>query len=164
MERLKQLTEKLNRQTLEGAPKEVLLEIGFDVIRELMVSEKPLQPEEQIHYKKADEHEMHAVTVQSLNDRFNPSVPDLSNRLQQLRQDSLRSAMGINDRYIFLETLFKGDSHSFDTMMGLLDHAPTFKEAESIAGQYIRNVQDNPEQAAIVEKFYDLLRSRFSSI
>ena len=32
MERLKQLTEKLNRQTLEGASKEALLEIGFEII------------------------------------------------------------------------------------------------------------------------------------
>jgi len=72
--------------------------------------------------------------------------------------------MGINDRYIFLDTLFKGDAQSFDTMMQLLDEAKTFNEAESIASQYIRTVQDNVEQAAVVEKFYDLLRSRFSSI
>lgn len=164
MERLKQLTEKLNRNTLEGASKEALLEIGFEIIRELMHSEKPVQPEEQVQAPKAFEPEIHAATVQSLNDRFNPSVPDLSDRLQQLRQGSLRSAMGINDRYIFLETLFRGDAHSFDTMMELLDHAKTVIEAELIAAQYIRSVQDNLEQAAVVEKFYDLLRSRFSAI
>jgi len=164
MERLKQLTEKLNRKTLEGASKEALLEIGFEIIRELMQSEKPVQPEEQVQAPKAFEPEIHAATVQSLNDRFNPSVPDLSDRLQQLRQGSLRSAMGINDRYIFLETLFRGDAHSFDTMMELLDHAKTVIEAEVIAAQYIRSVQDNLEQAAVVEKFYDLLRSRFSTI
>jgi hypothetical protein len=164
MERLKQLTEKLNRKTLEGASKEALLEIGFEIIRELMQSEKPVQPEEQVQAPKAFEPEIHAATVQSLNDRFNPSVPDLSDRLQQLRQGSLRSAMGINDRYIFLETLFRGDAHSFDTMMELLDHAKTVIEAELIAAQYIRSVQDNLEQAAVVEKFYDLLRSRFSAI
>ena len=164
MERLKQLTEKLNRKTLEGASKEALLEIGFEIIRELMQSETPVQPEEQVQAPKAFEPEIHAATVQSLNDRFNPSVPDLSDRLQQLRQGSLRSAMGINDRYIFLETLFRGDAHSFDTMMELLDHAKTVIEAELIAAQYIRSVQDNLEQAAVVEKFYDLLRSRFSAI
>ena len=164
MERLKQLTEKLNRQTLEGASKEALLEIGFDIIRELMVSEKPVQPERNVEEKKAVVPEIPAVTVQSLNDRLNPSVPDLSDRLQHLRQDSLRSEKEINDRYIFLETLFRGDAHSFDTMMGLLDHAKTFYEAESIASQYIRVMQDNLEHAAVVEKFYDLLRSRFSSI
>jgi hypothetical protein len=164
MERLKQLTEKLNRKTLEGASKEALLEIGFEIIRELMQSEKPVQPEEQVQAPKAFEPEIHAATVQSLNDRFNPSVPDLSDRLQQLRQGSLRSAMGINDRYIFLETLFRGDAHSFDTMMELLDHAKTVIEAEVIAAQYIRSVQDNLEQTAVVEKFYDLLRSRFSAI
>lgn len=164
MERLKQLTEKLNRLTLEGASKETLLEIGFDIIRELMVYEKPLPPDRHVQDSNATDPEIHAVTVQSLNDRFNPSVPDLSDRLQQLRQDSLRSAMGINDRYIFLETLFKGDAHSFDTMMGLLDQAKTFNEAASIAGQYIRTVQDNLEQEEVVEKFYDLLRSRFSAI
>jgi len=164
MERLKQLTEKLNRQTLEGASKEALLEIGFEIIRELMQYEKPVQPQEQVDAPKAFEPEIHAGSVQSLNDRFNPSVPDLSDRLQQLRQDPLRSAMGINDRYIFLETLFRGDAHSFDTMMGLLDHVKTVNEAELIAAQYIRNVQDNLEQAAVVEKFYDLLRSRFSAI
>ena len=164
MERLKQLTEKLNRQTLEGASKEALLEIGFDIIRELMVSEKPVEQETRVQDQKTVDPETYVGTVQSLNDRLNPSVPDLSDRLQQLRQDSLKSAMGINDRYIFLETLFKGDSHSFDTMMGLLDHAKTFNEAQSIAAQYIRTVQDNLEQVEVVEKFYDLLRSRFSSI
>ncbi len=164
MERLKQLTEKLNRLSHEEASKEALLEVAFEIIRELMVSEKHPQPEKHVQEKKAIEPEMHATTVQSLNDRFNAAVPDLSDRLQQLRQDSLRSAMGINDRYIFMEALFRGDSHSFDTMMGLLDHAKTFKEAESIASQYIRIVRDNLEQEAVVEKFYDLLRSRFSAI
>jgi hypothetical protein len=72
--------------------------------------------------------------------------------------------MGINDRYIFLESLFRGDAHSFDTMMGLLDHAKTYNEAESIASEYIRIVRDNLEQEAVVEKFYGLLRSRFSAI
>ena len=164
MERLKELTEKLNRLTLEGASREVLLEIGFDIIRELMVSDKSVQPEQPVQDIKAIEPEVDAVIFQSLNDRFNPSVPDLSDRLQQLRQDSLRSAMGINDRYIFLETLFKGDAHSVDTMMGLLDQAKTFNEAESIAGQYIRTVQDNLEHEEVVEKFYGMLRSRFLTI
>ena len=164
MERLKQLTEKLNRLTHEGASKESLLEVGFDIIRELMVFEKHAEAEKLVQEKKAPEPEIQSSMGQSLNDRFNATVPDLSDRLQQLRQDSLRSSMGINDRYIFLDTLFKGDAHSFDTMMHLLEHAKTFNEAESIASQYIRAMQDNLEQAAVVEKFYDLLRSRFSSI
>lgn len=164
MERLKQLIEKLNRLSHEEASKEALLEVSFEIIRELMVSEKHSQPEKHVQEKKAVEPEMPATAVQSLNDRFNATMPDLSDRLQQLRQDTLRSAMGINDRYIFMEALFRGDAHSFDTMMGLLDHAQTFNEAESIASQYIRIVQDNLEQEAVVEKFYDLLRSRFSAI
>lgn len=158
MERLKELTEKLNRLSHEDASKAALLEVAFDFIRELMVSDKHVQEEKPV------EPEIHAAAVQSLNDRFNANMPDLSDRLQQLRQDTLRSAMGINDRYIFLESLFRGDAHSFDTMMGLLDHAKTYNEAESIASEYIRIVRDNLEQEAVVEKFYGLLRSRFSAI
>lgn len=158
MERLKELTEKLNRLSHEDASKAALLEVAFDFIRELMVSDK------HVHEEKPVEPELHAAAVQSLNDRFNATMPDLSDRLQQLRQDTLRSAMGINDRYIFLESLFRGDAHSFDTMMGLLDHAKTYNEAESIASEYIRIVRDNLEQEAVVEKFYGLLRSRFSAI
>jgi hypothetical protein len=164
MERLKQLTEKLNRLTQEEASKEALLEVAFDFIRELMVSQPYPEPEKHVQEEKTVETEMHAAAVQSLNDRFNTTMPNLSDRLQQLRQNTLRSAMGINDRYLFLETLFRGDAHSFDTMMGLLDNAKTYHEAESIASQYIRIVRDNLEQEAVVEKFYDLLRSRFSAI
>ena len=164
MERLKQLTEKLNRLSHEEASKEALLEVAFDFIRELMVSDKHPQPEKHIQEEKPVEPEIQAVAVQSLNDRFNATMPDLSDRLQQLRQDTLKSAMGINDRYIFMEALFRGDAHSFDTMLGLLDHAKTFNEAKSIASQYIRIVRDNLEQEAVVEKFYGLLRSRFSAI
>ena len=158
MERLKELTEKLNRLSHEDASKAALLEVAFDFIRELMVSDKHVQEEKPV------EPEIHAAAVQSLNDRFNTTMPELSDRLQQLRQDTWRSAMGINDRYTFLESLFRGDAHSFDTMMGLLDHAKTYNEAESIASEYIRIVRDNLEQEAVVEKFYGLLRSRFSAI
>jgi len=164
MERLKELTEKLNRLSHEDASKPALLEVAFDFIRELMMSDKHPQPEKHVQEEKPAEPAMHAAAVQSLNDRFNATMPDLSDRLQQLRQDTLRSAMGINDRYIFLESLFRGDAHSFDTMMGLLDHAKTYNEAESIASEYIRIVRDNIEQEAVVEKFYGLLRSRFSAI
>ena len=164
METLKQLTEKLNRLTHEGASREVLLDVGFEFIRELMLFGKLEQTDKPVQQKKLDEPEVIADTVKSLNDTFNSTLPDVSYRLQQLRQDPLKSAMGINDRYIFLETLFKGDSHSFDTMMSLLDKATTFDQALLIATGYIRSVPDNAEQTAVIEKFYDLLRNRFSAI
>jgi hypothetical protein len=164
MERLKELTEKLNRLSHEDASKAALLEVAFEIIRELMISDKHPQPEKYVQEAQPVEPEMHAAAVQSLNDRFNATIPDLSDRLQQIRQDTWRSAMGINDRYIFLESLFRGDAHSFETMMGLLDHAKTYNEAETIASQYIRIVRDNLEQDAVVEKFYGMLRSRFSAI
>lgn len=164
MERLKQLTEKLNRLTHEGASREALLEVGFEFLRELMLLGKPEQADKPAQEKKLDEPGVHADTVKSLNDTFNSTLPDLSSRLQKLRQDPLRSAMGINDRYIFLETLFKGDSHSFDTMMSLIDNATSFDQALLIAAGYIRSVPYDAEQAAVIEKFYDLLRNRFSAI
>lgn len=52
MERLKQLTEKLNRLTHDGALREEILEVTFDIIRELMVVEKPVHTENQIQEKK----------------------------------------------------------------------------------------------------------------
>jgi hypothetical protein len=164
MERLKQLTEKLNQLTHEGATREILLEVGFAFIRELMLLGKPEQTDKPTQEKKLDEPEVLGDAVKSLNDTFNSPLPDLSSRLQQLRQDSLRSAMGINDRYIFLETLFKGDAHSFDTMMSLLDNATNFDQAAMIAAEYIRSVPDGADQAAVIEKFYELLRNRFSAI
>jgi len=94
MERLKQLTEKLNRLTHDGAFREEILEVTFDIIRELMVVEKPVHTENQIQEKKAVEPVKQGATVQSVNERLSPSVPDLSGRLQQLRQESVRSDDG----------------------------------------------------------------------
>lgn len=164
MERLAHLTENLNRLANEGAPKEAMLEICFDIIRQLKHTTKapqtvdvmlPLAPE-------AIEPSLHPTV--SLNDAFHPSSPDLSQRLQQLRHGSLRSSMGINDRYLFLETLFKGDAHAFDTLMGLLDEAESYQACEKIISDYVVAVPMGSDQSAVVEQFQALVKSRFTAI
>lgn len=164
MERLKQLTEKLNMLAQEGASRETLLELGFDVIRQLIVADVEQPRSVAVDQKKIEIDQNPVSSLPSLNDSFQQSSPDLSQRLQQLRLGSLKSSMGINDRYLFIETLFKGDAHSFDTMMGLLDEANNFQEAERILFDYVGAVPMGTEHSVVIEKFQELLKRRFSAI
>ena len=164
MERLKQLTENLNRLANEGSSRENMLELCFDIIRQLSVLENEPKATESPEQKLPDQVVASVVSPGSLNDSFHQSSPDLSQRLQQVRLSALKSSMGINDRYLFIEALFKGDGHAFDTMVALLDEAATYPEAEKILSDYVRAVPVGSEQAMVIEKFQELLRRRFSAI
>lgn len=164
MERLAQLTENLNRLANEGAPKEVMLEMCFDIIRQLKHATNVPQAVEVMAALAPEAVELLLHPAVSLNDAFHTSSPDLSQRLQQLRHGSLRSSMGINDRYLFMETLLKGDAHAFEVMMGLLDEADSYQGCEKIISDYMVPVPRGSDQAAVVEQFQAFVKSRFTAI
>lgn len=164
MERLAELTENLNKLANKGSSRERMLELCFDIIRQLNVAEEDPKAADSSAHKPTEPVGASPIPMGSLNDSFHPSSPDLSQRLQQIRQGSLKSSMGINDRYLFMETLFKGDAHAFDTMIGLLDEANSFLEAEKILSDYVRVQPMGDEQAMVIEKFQELLKRRFSAI
>ncbi|MFN5421638.1 MAG: hypothetical protein ACK5AO_00090 [bacterium] len=165
MERLKQLIEKLKTEVDSGAGMEQLMETVFDITRSVMEKKQIMENQ------GVDANSTTSIEVQkrppdqvSMKVEVNHDQPDLAEKLSQQPIDSIRSAMGINEKYIFLQAFFKGEANSFEHMMVAIDGAKGYEEAKLILEEYLPVVPMNDEQLQILEKFDYLLRRRFFSI
>lgn len=164
MERLKQLIEKLNSEVDAGADKEQLMETVFDITRSIMEG-KPVQAQRpDLSHLTPPKEPLSSPLPNIISEEVPQVQTDLADKLRQQPIDSIRSAMGINEKYIFLQTFFKGDSNAFDTMISMLDATTTYDGARVIMEDYIPTILMNDEQKEVLEKFDQLLKRRFFSI
>ena len=164
MERLIQLIEKLKSEVEANAEREQMMETVFAIMRSLMVKNDLNKSVEYLSASIPTEQTQSVSTSSQRNENAQEGKLDLSERLSQQPIDSIRSAMGINEKYIFLQAFFKGEAHAFDKMMIELDDAKSYDDARLILEDYILAVPMNEEQAQALEKFDYLLRRRFLSI
>lgn len=102
-----------------------------------------------------------AVPAASLNDVLRQDQPELSQRLRPEALLDLRQAVGINDRFRFINELFLGDAALFDQAIGALNDLPNYMEAALWIEQSLPAARTwNPDDA-LVRQFHGLLRSRF---
>lgn len=98
----------------------------------------------------------------SLNDRFNEKRTELMETLKDEPIRDLRKAIGINDRYIFIQELFRGDESMYDRCVKTINGFSIFAEAEYWMNRELIVKLGWNEEDAIVRGFYSLVKRRFS--
>ena len=165
MERLKQLIEKLRGEVDSGAEQEQLMETVFEMTRTIMSPRKtPLSQNVVSNSTNAAVENKVPVNKIVEKESISQEQTDLAEKLSKQPIDSIRSALGINEKYIFIQTFFKGESNSFENMIAALDEASGYEEAKSILEDYLPGIPMSEEQVEVVEKFDYLLKRRFFSI
>lgn len=164
MERLKQLIEKLNHDVDAGAENEQLMETVFEITRSIMEKKTVQTKSPDLSHLTPPKEPLASPVPGNISEEITKVQTDLADKLRQQPIDSIRSAMGINEKYIFLQTFFKGDAQSFDNMILMLDEIKTYDEARVILEDHIPSTLMNDEQKEVLEKFDQLLRRRFFSI
>ncbi len=164
MERLKQLIEKLKAEAESGAGVDQLMETIFEITRSIMVKKQLHEQPDELFSKTSREDPQRSSEVAPRIEAVDLGKVDLAEKLSQQPIESVRSAMGINEKYIFLQTFFKGEAHAFESMMSALEEAKDYEEAKSILGDHITVLPMSEEQVEVLEKFDYLLRRKFFSI
>ena len=164
MERLKQLIEKLKTELDSNAAREQLMETMFDMIRSVTEEWPLVNVNDNLTAAMPIQKEPDSLGASSLSQTIDKGKSDIGDLLQHQPINSIRSAMGINEKYIFLQAFFKGESKAFDQMMAELDEAKSYEEATQIVSSYVSAVPISEEQAKVAEQFDQLLRRRFFSI
>ena len=164
MERLKQLIEKLKTELESNAAREQLMETMFDMIRSVTEEWPLVNVNDNLTAAMPIQKEPDSLGASSLSQTIDKGKSDIGDLLQHQPINSIRSAMGINEKYIFLQAFFKGESKAFDQMMAELDEAKSYEEATQIVSSYVSAVPISEEQAKVAEQFDQLLRRRFFSI
>ncbi|GAA3942907.1 hypothetical protein GO495_08015 [Chitinophaga oryziterrae] len=103
-----------------------------------------------------------AQNTTSLNERFRQSQVELADRLGEMPIKDLRHAIGINDKFQFIQELFRGDIDTYERSIKTINEFHSLQEAEYWIERELKIRQGWVDQNHIVKQFYSIVRKRFT--
>lgn len=124
----------------------------------------------QPHYKKTRETEAYRKEINetvgakqiSLNDQLATSKPELAEQLSAQPIKDLRKAIGVNDRYVFINELFRGDEIMYERSIKTINNFSILAEAEYWIQRELKIKLGWDDAMPAVAQFYALVKRRFS--
>lgn len=101
---------------------------------------------------------------ESLNDRLKENRTEIMHALKDTPIKDLRKGIGINDRFVFISELFRGDEPMYERSIKTINSFSIYQEAEYWMNRELMIKLGWDETRETVKHFYQLVRRRFSSI
>ena len=98
----------------------------------------------------------------SLNEKLKQSKIDLGDTLTETPVRDLRKAIGVNDRYLFINELFRGDEVAYERSIKTINSFSIFAEAEYWIQRELKVKNGWDAGNEMVTQFYQLVKRRFS--
>ena len=98
----------------------------------------------------------------SLNDRLKTEKKELASVLTEGPVRDLKKAIGINDRFVFLSELFRGDEAMYERSLKTINNFRIYPEAEYWIERELKVKLGWDENKEAVKHFRQLVRRRFS--
>ena len=108
--------------------------------------------------------EMVSLQSESLNDRLKQDKTEVVEVLKHEPIKDLRKAIGINDRFVFINELFRGDEPMYERSIKTINSFHIFPEAEYWINRELVVKLGWDKDSEIVRHFYQLVKRRFSSM
>lgn len=99
---------------------------------------------------------------ESLNDRLKEVKIELSQKLTDTPIKDLRKAIGVNDRYLFLNELFRGDEAMYERSIKTIQNFSIYAEAEFWIRRELKVKIGWLDSDPVVKQFDQLVKRRFS--
>lgn len=168
----------LNIDSKEAAEpvKEIPLKIEQEAIIEPVKKEYAIKPpaHSNIHlfdelptfaYQQKEVFELNdsmAEHRESLNESLKADKSELGSILKEAPVRDLRKAIGINDRFVFINELFRGDEDMYERSIKTINSFNIHPEAEYWIKRELKLKQAWDENSPTVQLFDQLVRRRFS--
>lgn len=98
----------------------------------------------------------------SLNDRLRSNGTELSDVIAEPPVRDLRKAIGVNDRYVFVSELFRGDEVGYERSIKTINNFRILAEAQYWIERELKLKLGWDENKEIVKLFDQLVKRRFS--
>jgi hypothetical protein len=98
----------------------------------------------------------------SLNDRLKQNKTELLEVLKEAPVKDLRKAIGINDRFVFINELFRGDEAMYERSIKTINSFNIFPEAEYWITRELKVKLGWDNEQKSVQHFDQLVKRRFS--
>jgi hypothetical protein len=99
---------------------------------------------------------------ESLNDRLKQVKTELSDKLTDAPIKDLKKAIGINDRFLFINELFRGDEDMYERSIKTIQNFSILPEAEYWIRRELKVKIGWLDSDPIVKQFDQLVRRRFA--
>lgn len=112
--------------------------------------------------KEKEVNDINAAQPESLNDKLREGKTELFEVLKETPVKDLRKAIGINDRYVFINELFRGDESMYERSIKTINSFNIYPEAEFWINRELKTKLGWDYNSASVKLFDQLIKRRFS--
>jgi hypothetical protein len=98
----------------------------------------------------------------SLNEKLKSDIVELKSALNDTPVRDLRKAIGVNDRYVFINQLFRGDEVMYERSLKTINGFRILPEAEYWMERELKVKLGWDENREATRHFYQLVKRRFS--
>jgi hypothetical protein len=112
--------------------------------------------------KRKDINEATPLQPESLNDKLKQGKTELMEVLKETPVKDLRKAVGINDRFVFINDLFRGDESMYERSIKTINSFNIFPEAEYWINRELKVKLGWDNSNETVKHFDQLVKRRFS--
>ncbi len=99
---------------------------------------------------------------ESLNDKLKQGKTELVEILKETPVKDLRKAIGINDRFVFINDLFRGDENMYERSIKTINSFNIYAEAEYWISRELKTKLGWSNDQPSVHSFDQLIKRRFS--
>jgi hypothetical protein len=135
------------------------LDLIFDPLQEIPTLAHQLKEKEKETTETAASESKEELT---LNDRLKQGKTELMEILRETPVKDLRKAIGINDRFLFVSELFRGDETMYERSIKTINNFSIYPEAEYWMNRELKVKLGWDENRETVKQFYRLVKRRFS--
>ena len=121
--------------------------------------EAPTLLQQQIH---KEVHDLISNPKEELNDRLKQDKKELAHVLKEAPVKDLRKAIGVNDKFVFISELFRGDEQMYERSIKTINTFHILAEAEYWMNRELKVKLGWNDNKETVQHFYQLVRRRFS--
>jgi len=98
----------------------------------------------------------------SLNDTLKESKTELSQTLTDIPVKDLKKAIGVNDRFLYINELFRGDEAMYERSIKTINSFSIWPEAEYWIRRELKTKLGWSDSQEVVKQFDQLVKRRFS--
>lgn len=102
------------------------------------------------------------ITTASINEVLKESVTEISDTLQDVAIKDLKKAIGINDRFLYINELFRGDDVMYERSIKTINSFAIWPEAEYWIRRELKLKLGWNDKDATVLQFDQLVKRRFA--
>lgn len=98
----------------------------------------------------------------SLNDKLRQSNVEIAQKLGEMGVQDLKNAIGINDKFRFIEELFRGERNMYERSIKTINECTSLQDATNWIERELKIKEGWLDDNPLVQHFYTLVKKRFS--